>query len=126
MTASSTASSTPPEGRKLVPEISPPVHNTESEIQAVQEQHQLEKARNEHFRDETSRKIIAYGSWILLCSLFAVIIGSVLVLGWHLLVPKNWEFLEPEELREIKDLVLSGAVVSLGTNYFRKYLEKNP
>ena len=121
-----TESSTTPEGRRLVPEISPPAHNKESEIQALNEQNQLEKARNEHFRDETFHKIIAIGSWILLGSLFLVIIGSVLVLGWHLLVPKHWKFLEPEELQEIKDLILSGAVVGLGTNYFRKYLERNP
>ena len=98
-----------------MPEISPPAHDRESEIQAAKEQHQLEKARNEHSRYETSREIIAIGSWILLGTLFIVIIGSVLVLGWHLLVPKDWEFLEPAELREIKDLILSGAVVGLGT-----------
>ena len=109
-----------------MPEILPPAHNKESEIQALNEQNQLKKARNEHFRYETFHKIIAIGSWILLGSLFLVIIGSVLVLGWHFLVPKHWKFLEPEELQEIKDLILNGAVVGLGTNYFRKYLERNP
>ena len=118
--------STTLEGRKFVPIPSPPSDDKESKIQAENEQRQLEKARNEHVIDETSRKIIGWGSWILLISLFLVIIGSVLVLGWHLLAPKAWKFLEPEELQSIKDLILSGAVVGLGTNYFRRYLERHP
>ena len=121
-----TEPSTTLEGRKSVPMPSPPSDDKESRIQAENEERQLEKARNEHVIDETSRKIIGWGSWMLLGSLLFVLIASVLVLGWHLLAPKAWEFLEPEKIQSIKDLILSGAVVGLGTNYFRRYLERHP
>ncbi len=54
---------------------------------------------------------------------FVLIVSAIVTLGYHLLVPNDWYWLEDHELQDIKNLVLSGAVVGLGTTYIRRYLD---
>ena len=62
--------------------------------------------------------------WILIVVVFVVVVGAVFTLGYHHILPNKWHWLEKDELQDIKNLVLSGAVVGLGTNYIRRYLEE--
>lgn len=64
---------------------------------------------------------MAWGSWGLMIVIFVSIIATVITLTWHILAP--WDWLDPEELSTLKNFVLSGAIVGLGTSYLRKYLD---
>ena len=55
---------------------------------------------------------------------FVIIILAVATLGFHLLAPSTCHWLKPDELQEVKNAVLSGAVVGLGTTYLRRYVEE--
>ena len=51
---------------------------------------------------------------------------SLCTLAWHMLMPggeggNHW--LDSSELRTVKDFILSGAIVTLGTQYIRRYME---
>lgn len=110
-------------GRRI-PIPSAPVPNSADRAAAQAEEQQLEKAASEHWRGEVARRIIAWGMWILIVVVFIIIIAAVATLGFHLLVPGTYHWLEPDELQEVKNAVLSGAVVGLGTTYLRRYLEE--
>ena len=61
--------------------------------------------------------------WVLMAVVFVVVVGAVFTLGYHHLFSKTWHWLDEDELQDIKNFVLSGAVVGLGTTYIRRYLE---
>lgn len=90
---------------------------------AQEEEQQIEKAARQHKRDETIRNIIGCGMYVLVSVIFVIIIGAVGMLGYHLLFPTRHHLLDPDELQNVKDFVLNGAIVGLGTSYFRQYLE---
>ena len=56
---------------------------------------------------------------------FIVVAGAVSTLGYHLLTPNKWHWLNPDELQDIKNSVLSGAIVGLGASYIRRYLDSH-
>ena len=115
-----------PKNRQRVPrQLAPYSHEeTESIALAEAEQQDLERSRSKHYRDQKSRRILAWGTWILMVVVFIVVVGAVFTLGYHLLFPNTWYWLDPDELQDIKNFVLSGAVVGLGTTYIRRYLEE--
>lgn len=110
--------------RKKIPSPTGLAPTSDDRATAQAEQHDLEKDASKHHRDEVARKIIAWGMWILMATVFAVVIFAVFTLGFHLLVPTEWRWLDSEELQEVKNAVLSGAVVGLGTTYLRKYIDE--
>ena len=113
-----------PETRKEIPR--PPIlpaENRGDKAAAQAEEQQLERASSEHKRDEIARRILAWGMWVLMIVVFVIVTGAVFALGYHLVLPNGWHWLEDTELQDIKNFVLSGAVVGLGTMYIRRYLE---
>lgn len=110
--------------RRTIPTPSVPAPNPVDRAAAQAEEQQLEKAASEHRRGEVARKIIAWGMWILMIVVFVIIISAIATLGFHLLAPSTYHWLKPDELQEVKNAVLSGAVVGLGTTYFRRYVEE--
>lgn len=115
-----------PEGQQRVPRQSAPSSHeeTESIAQAEAERQELERKRSEHDRDQISRRILAWGTWTLMGAVFVIVVMAVVTLGYHLLAPNTWHWFQPDELQDIKNFVLSGAVVGLGTTYIRRYLEE--
>ena len=115
----------PPENRRRFPRPPAPSSHegTEGFDFAEAEQQELERKRSEHHRDQTSRKILAWGMWVLMAVVFVVVVGAVVTLGYHHLLPKSWHWLGEDALQDVKNFVLSGAVVGLGTSYIRRYLE---
>lgn len=109
--------------RKVIPQPAAPDHNPVDRAAAQAEEQQLEKEASKHRRDEVARKIIAWGMHILMIVVFVLIISAVITLGFHLLAPEAYHWLGPDELQEVKNAVLSGAVVGLGTTYLRRYVE---
>lgn len=93
------------------------------EARAQKEQQQIEKAAGEHKRDVAIRNIIGLGMNVLVGVIFVIIIVAVGTLGYHLLVPIKYHWLDSGELQNVKDFVLSGTIVGLGTRYFWQYLE---
>lgn len=104
------------------PPPSPP-DDPSSRASAQAEEHELERAKSEHARDELSRKLIGYGIATLIVTVFIVIIGSVVTLGVHHLLPEDTHWLGSDRLQDVKNFVLSGAVVGLGVNYARRYFD---
>ena len=95
----------------------------EQHIEKQEKQQQFEKAAGEHKRDETIRNIIGCGMYVLAVLIFFIIICAVGMLGYHLLVPTKHHLLDSGELQRVKDFVISGTIVGLGTSYFRRYME---
>ena len=112
-----------PKKIRVPPQI-PPSDPT-SAIDEDAEERQLVSARNEHKRDEKSRTIIAIGMWIILSVILAIIAISVFTIGYHFLTPKEWHWLDKPMVQEIKNFLLSGAIVGLGTNYIGRYLKRS-
>ena len=113
-----------PETRKEIPKPSIALSVEGGDrARAQAEEHELERAGSEHKRDEIARRILAWGMWVLMIVVFVIVTGAVFALGYHLVLPNSWHWLEGSELQDIKNFVLSGAVVGLGTTYIRRYLE---
>ena len=55
--------------------------------------------------------------------IFVIIVAAFTTLGYHLIMPDEWRWLEEPELRQVRSVVLSGAVVGLGTTYLRRYID---
>lgn len=114
----------PPETRKEIPQQLPtPALTRGDRAAALAEEQDLQKASSEHRRDEVARRILAWGMWALMIVVFVIVTGAVFSLGYHLVLPRSWHWLEDTELQDIKNFVLSGAVVGLGTTYMRRYFE---
>lgn len=114
----------PPETRKEIPQPPPsPALNRGDRAAALAEERDIERASSEHRRDEVARRILAWGIWALMVVVFIIVIGAVFALGYHLVLPNGSHWLNDAELQDIKNFVLSGAVVGLGTTYIRRYLE---
>ena len=86
-------------------------------------QQKLDSSKREHDREQTSRTIMMWGIWSLMVALFIIAVSAVVTLGWHTLTPESCHWLNDEQLQDIKDFVLSGAVVGLSTSFLRRYLE---
>lgn len=108
----------------VIPAVSAPDPNLDDPASAQAEQQQLERAASGHRRDEIARRIIAWGMWILMVVVFAIIISALITLAWHLLLPDTCHWLDKGDLQEVKNAVLSGTVVGLGTTYLRRYVEE--
>lgn len=54
--------------------------------------------------------------WALVVIVFLILIGSVITLGWHSLLPQRIHWLDTNQIQVIKNFVLSGAVVGFGTS----------
>lgn len=63
--------------------------------------------------------------WVLIIIVFTVVCGAIIALGWHLIFPNSYHWLSPTELQDVKNFILSGAVVGLGTSYMRRYFERH-
>ena len=53
---------------------------------------------------------------------FVIIVSAVLTLGYHLLAPSSHHWLLPEEIEKVRNAVVSGSFVALGTTYLRRYI----
>ena len=61
--------------------------------------------------------------WFLVGVVLFIIIIAAATLGWHLLLPGHVHWLNDAELQDVKNFILSGAIVGLGTHYVRQFLE---
>ena len=77
---------------------------------------------SEHRQDEAARLIIAWGMRILMIVVFLIIISAVATLGYHLLAPSSHHWLSPEEIEKVRNAVVSGSFVALGTTYLRRFI----
>ena len=91
--------------------------------EAEAERHQLERERSEHGRDQAARKLIGYCMLALIFVVSAIILFAVISLAWHMLTPGRLHWLNDGQLGDIKNFMLSGAVVGLGTAYIRRFLD---
>lgn len=88
------------------------------------------KAEDEHGRDRITLEVVAWCLRGLIVLVFAIIWVAVFALGWHTLLPEkcswmpsgNCHWLSPEQFGNLKSFMLSGAIVSLGAGYLRRYI----
>ena len=80
------------------------------------------EAEEDHNRDRVTRSVIAICMWALTVLIFVIVAGSIVTLAWHLLLPGQRSWLDPEEIRSVKDFILSGAIVSLGMTFLRRHI----
>ena len=62
----------------------------------------------------------------ILVVVFLIIICATATLGSHLLIPEKYHWLDREAISQVKDAVLSGVAVALGTTYLRRYMGNKP
>ena len=53
---------------------------------------------------------------------FLVIISAIVTLGYHLLAPSSYHWLSSNEIEKVRNAVVSGSFVALGTTYLRRYI----
>ena len=95
----------------------------EKQSAALQRRLDVQKAREEHWREKQTLHVITCCIWVLIILVFSVVALSIFALGLHMLFPK-YGWLTKDELEAVKNFMLSGAVVGLGTTYMRRYLEQ--
>ena len=109
---------------RRVPTPTPPKHvSPQSQQDAENEQRELDRARSKHRRDQVTRHIVAGGMWTLIVLAFAWLASCVIVLGIHTLLHEDSHWLTDQQVLDLKNFVLSGAIVGLGTTYLRRYLD---
>ena len=106
--------------RRIPPE--PPPDGADDRMAALREEQELERAARGHRHDEIAQKIIAWGMWSVLIVVFVIITDAALTLGYHMLLPNKIHWLCEQELQDVKNAVLSGVAVALGTTYLRRYI----
>ena len=94
------------------------------QARAEEEERQLERDRAEHERDQTTRHLVGVCLNVLIVLIFFVILAAVATLGWHMLTPDRLHWLTDPQLRDVKNFMLSGALVSIGSAYLRRFLDK--
>ncbi len=77
---------------------------------------------DEHGRDRITREVVAWCLRALIIIVFLVVFGAVFALGWHTLLPDKWHWLSSKQFQDVKDFMLSGAIVSVGATYMRRYI----
>ena len=97
---------------------------TTSESAALIAQLQDERLRETARQDKYLRWILALGTWAIAVVILLIVIGAIIALGWHLLFPE-WCWLDTDQLQNIKDVMLSGVAVGLGSAYLRKIIDRN-
>lgn len=110
------------DGRRGIPPPNPPPDDSTDRLGALREEQGLERAASEHKQDEAARRIIAWGMRTLMFVVFLIIISAVVTLGYHLLAPGRYHWLSPEEIETVRNAVVSGSFVALGTTYLRRYI----
>lgn len=118
MTDTSSASPSPPG------QSNPPASGNLLETDRRRRAREREDSR--HRRDETFRGLLAKGLLCLTGLVLVIVVFSLITLAWHMLLPggaDGFHWLCPAELRVVKDFMLSGAIVTLGTQYIRRYME---
>ena len=101
------------------------------DLQAVQTRHNVQREGSRHRRDERFRGVLSHGMLGLAVLIIVIVAAAFLTLGWHMLAPgdaceeagPNWHWLCRDEIRAVKDFVLSGALIALGMQYIRRYIE---
>lgn len=81
-----------------------------------------ERAVDNHGRDRITLDIIAWCLRILIIIVVVVVAFAILTLAWHTLAPDNLGWLDEGELQQIKDFMLSGALVSLAVGFMKRYI----
>jgi hypothetical protein len=76
--------------------------------------------RSEHRRSEKFRDHISHAALGVIWLLFALFVISLVFLACHYLLPKQWAWLDQDQLDTLKTLVFSGAITSTATAYFAK------
>lgn len=88
---------------------------------AEQENRRLfEREESKHKRDLSTRSQLHAVSMVALWVAAIVLLGSVIVWGWHLLTP--WAFLTPEQLNSIQTVLFSVVGSSFFTVFAKKWL----
>ena len=111
------------EGREDKTVNSPKSMPLSDDTEAVAEEQDLQKARSAHSQDQITRNLVGWGIWELLIAVILIAVAAIATLGWHMLAPDTLHWLDEARLGNVKDLMLSGAVVGLGTSYIRRFLE---
>ena len=108
-------------GLRIPPEAPP--DDAGDRMGAQQEQQELERAASEHQQDEAARSIIAWCMRSLIFVVFLIILSAVVTLGFHLLAPSGYHWLSSDEIENVRNAVVSGSFVALGTTYLRRYIK---
>ena len=120
-----------------VPRQDPQPDATASErLTAAEEKRLLERERTKHERDQRQLFVIGWSGTILIVLIVGILFCASFTLAWHMLTPKNmpecgldnaiqrcWQWLKDDQLTVVKNFMLSGALVGLGTTYMRRFVD---
>ena len=78
------------------------------------------KVKNDHRRSETTRNHMAWGTRAVIWLIVFVVISITFTVAWHHVLGNHFSWLSPDQLEQLRNFLLSGAVVSIVLHYFRK------
>jgi len=82
-----------------------------------------ETAQEKHKWDGITRVTVRTGMLVTVSIIFSVVGGAIFTLGWHMLTPEEYAWLTDEKISNVKSFILSGALVSAGMAYFKRFIE---
>ena len=86
---------------------------------------EYEAFASEHRRTERLRNLWAIWAYALLSLIALVVFVTIFAVAWHYLTPREWAWLNREQLAAIRTFLFSGTVVAVAAwlgNYIRHRL----
>jgi len=95
--------------------------NREEKFLKKQAKRNEEREQLDHDLKQGINALIQLCLAVVIILVFTIIVFSIFSLGWHMLTNCPW--LMEDKLDEVKNFTLSGALVSVGMTYFKKYID---
>lgn len=80
-----------------------------------------QKKIDDHGRERRTRNVASWCLILLIILICIVVTLAILTLAGHTLAPESWHWLTPSQYQDIKNFVLSGAMVGVAISVMRKY-----
>ena len=105
--------------RDVPPPPPPPIPDERARLEGGRDLDH-ESLTNEHTRSERIRDWVSRCGLLILIVIVVLIVAAIVSLGVQYLSP--WGWLDEQQLKDVRSFLVSGAVISFASAYFRKYL----
>ena len=103
---------------KRVPPTKPPTTTGEK---ADHEAELYNQSRTrDHFRSERIKDWMGWSGVAILIAVVLLVLSAIITLGFEYLTP--WGWLSDEQLQDVKTFLTSGAIISMASALYRKYM----
>jgi len=79
--------------------------------------------KQEHTRHQSFRNAVNTATIILFWVIASCLLVGILTYVWHMITPKNWQYLDKEQLGELKTILVTAITSSALTQYVKKRMD---